>query len=126
MNIVTQELARRTKDRHLQEFVSQWDRLEALVISIYRINVAAAEDEVAYRKLKDWLRKGYPHWQQALRTHWQVTRVGGDVILEDPFLKILAVQDASVFIGNWAAMQTLPSAREALNNYLFSIIEKGK
>jgi hypothetical protein len=126
MNIVTQELARRTKDRHLQEFVSQWDRLEALVISIYRINVAAAEDEAAYRKLKDWLRKGYPHWQQALRTHWQVTRVAGEIITEDPYLKILAVQDAGSFSGNWEAMQTLPAAREALNSLLLSVIEEGK
>ena len=122
MNIVTRELTWRINDRRLREFVSHWDELEALVINIYRMNDAAAEDEEGHQRLRDRLRTDYPHWQNALQAHWQGTRVGGEFIREDPFLKILAVQDASAFAGNWGAMQTLPAAREALNSLLLSLI----
>jgi hypothetical protein len=123
MNIVTQELLRRIKDRHLHEFVSHWDELEALVIGIYRANFAAEADHENYRRLKDWLSRRYPGWQAALRSHWQGVRIEGEIIQADPFLKILAIDDAGAFAGDWRAMQTLPAAREALNSLLISIIE---
>jgi hypothetical protein len=42
---------------------------------------------------------------------------------EDPFARLLAAGAARDFAGNWAAMQTLPAAREALNRWLMDLID---
>jgi hypothetical protein len=123
MNIVTRKLLKRIKDRSLHDFIYHWDDLEALVINIYKTNYTAAEDHHAYRHLREWLSRHYPRWKAALQPYWQEVHSAGQILQVDPFLEILAVEDASEFAESWVAMQTLPAAREALNSLLLSIIE---
>jgi hypothetical protein len=40
---------------------------------------------------------------------------------QDPFLRLLAAEQASDFVGDWEAMQYLPAAREALNLYIQAV-----
>ena len=125
MNIVTQKLVKQVNNPSLKEFVSHWDSLEGLVVNVYRTNYATAEDEVEYLHLRNWLDGHYLDWQEALRPHWQGTRIAGEAVAEDPYKKLLAFDNASDISGSWGAMRTLPAAREALNSLLLSIIAEG-
>lgn len=124
MNIVTQKLIQLIDDRDLYEFVTRWDDLEDLVVSIYREDSISLEDEAEYQQLRGWLNRKYLDWMDDLRPYWHRATIEGKPVNEDPFEKLLAVENAMGFRGNWNAMRTLPAAREALNNYLLSIIEE--
>jgi hypothetical protein len=102
----------------LQEFVRRWDVLEQLVISVFRAKAAAQADEVVYAETRVWLNQHYPQWRDALQPHWQRAKVAGQLASTDPFALLLAHQQAADFVKNWAAMQNLPAAREALNNLI--------
>jgi len=118
VNPVTRVLLNRLRHRHLGQFVGYWDALEALVIRIYKQAAASQADQSEYLRLQSWLLKNYPRWQQALAPHWQKVRVNRRLVEADPFIILLAPERVSAFVENWAAMQTLPAAREALNNFL--------
>ena len=124
MNPYTQSLVKYLKDSRLVEFVVHWDRLEELVIRIYKGKSAAPEDEQEYQSLRTWLLGEYPHWQAALGAYWPLALVAGQPSKEDPFTFLLSIPAAGNFVGHRAAMTTLPAARQALNQYLSDRIER--
>jgi hypothetical protein len=124
LNPFTQSLLRRLKDPQLVEFVLHWDSLEALVIRVYKGKSAAPEDEVEHSRLRAWLLENYPAWEEAVKTYWPLALIAGQPPQEDPFAFLLAVPRAVDFVGNPAAMRTLPAARQALNQYLIDLSGK--
>ena len=125
MNIVTRALLKKVKNRDIKEFVKHWDALEALVIRIYRANAASVDDEKEYSSLRRWVSKKYSPLRSTLYPYWQRARVAGETTKEDPYASLLSAAVAQDFIANWSAMQTLPAAREALNNLLLELQGKG-
>ena len=124
MNPFTQSLLDHIRDRRIEAFVVLWDALEDLVVRVYRGEAATAQDEAEYRHLRRRLQREVANWEPRLRPHWQRTHIGGQPTREDPFLSLLRAPRAADFVDNWAAMQTLPAAREALNHLLMEIIEQ--
>jgi hypothetical protein len=120
-NPVTRSLLRQAQDPRLREFVQQWDALEGLVLRLYRQKEASVEDEQAYQRLRAWLATEYPHWQDVLKLYWRATRIKDQPLSNDPFLLVLSVAQADGFINNRAALQTLPAARETINEYLLTL-----
>jgi hypothetical protein len=103
------------------EFVAQWDRLETLVIAVFRTGTSRGEDEAAYRALAADLRRRYAVVEPELAPHRDGVRAGGDTLDGDPFRALLAAPDAAWFVGNRRALQLLPAAREALNRWLLAL-----
>lgn len=126
MSSFTRFLAEQLGDPHLQEFIANWDGLEALMTRIYKQKQATPQDEAVYRKLREWLRQYYPRWRDRLAPYWQQVRVGGEPLRRDPFEALLGVPHAEHFVDNWKAMQTLPAARESLNQYLMDEVIPGQ
>jgi hypothetical protein len=52
---------------------------------------------------------------------WRVANIAGEPATEDPFVYLIAKSNATEFVGDWRAKQSLPAAREALNEYLISL-----
>jgi hypothetical protein len=113
-------------NRPFAAFVTRWDRLEEIVIGVYRQKMAieAAEDE--FKALWPWLRRQYPQWEAMLRPHWQATRAAGQPVQRDPFRLLLDLGRAADIRGEsgWALMQQLPAAREAINRFLVATAEQ--
>lgn len=120
MNPFSKYLSQWSADRDFNAFVAQWDRLERLVVAIYRqkIDITAAEAE--FESIWPGLRRDYEIWGAALRPLWQATRAGGKATQGDPFQLLLDLQSPAGITGNWLAMQHLPAAREAINRYLLA------
>jgi hypothetical protein len=123
-NPVTQSIVQQIQDPQVVQFVQMWDQFEELVIQVFRSKQASPEAAETYRQVRQDLLLLYPSWQPALAPHWQQSRVKGQASLQDPFTRLLAYQAAADFIGDWPALKHLPPAREALNNYLLSIVER--
>jgi hypothetical protein len=121
MNPFTHFLRRRLRQPSLDEFVERWDRLERLVISVYKDKAATAEDEAIYAEIRPWLQQHYPQWRTQLQTYWPQALIGGQPAREDPFLFLLQAEEAADYVDNWLAMQTLPAAREALNQLVTAL-----
>ncbi|MEO8083880.1 MAG: hypothetical protein ABI780_08665 [Ardenticatenales bacterium] len=102
-------------------FVADWDRLETLVIRVFRAGAAGAEDAAAWTPLRASLAASYPPFAADLAAHWPLTRVAAQPCAADPFRSLLDIPSAAAIVGDWAAMQTLPSAREALNRWLVAM-----
>ena len=124
MNPFTRSLLRRLNDRQLGEFVAAWDQLEALIIQIYKSGEASPTDEAALKQTRRRLSRHYPRWQPDLSRYWPQMRAGGEPLDGDPFEMLLSIQTGDGIPGNWRAMQILPAAREALNQYLLDRIDK--
>ncbi len=118
MNPFTQSLARELADPALDTFIADWDALEALVVRVYRGGVAGPPDVAEWPSLRDRLAASYPVWSAGLAQHWPEIRAGGKPVTEDPFARLMSIPRAADIVGDWAAMQTLPAAREALNRML--------
>ena len=118
MNPFTQSLLKQISDRKLVAFVTRWDALEALVVRVYKGDAATAQDEAEHARLRGALLQDYPRWQATLSEYWPQTRAAGKPTQADPFAFLLSVPRAGDFVDHWAAMQTLPAAREALNRML--------
>lgn len=120
MNPFSRFLRQWSSDLEFGAFVEQWDRLERVVVGVYRgkLDPAAAAPEFA--AVWSWLREHYLHWEEALRPHWQATRAAGEPTHTDPFRLLLSVPEPSAIPGDWRAMQHLPAAREAINRLLKS------
>jgi hypothetical protein len=119
-NPVTQAILKKIDDPELIQFVTAWDELERLVVGVFRRKAASTSEKEMYTRLQQSLMAAYPHWQPALQTYWQHSRIKGGQAMSDPFLRLLSTRQAEDFIGDWEAMKFLPAAREALNNYLLS------
>ena len=118
MNIFSKYLSKRANSAALNEFVAHWDKLEILVITVFKSKQATGEDEEMYRLVSSWFDANYDNWQIKMRPHWQGVLAGGEIIESDPFLALLSAETAADFDGNWRAMQLLAAARETLNNLL--------
>ena len=118
MNPFTRFLSQWSADGRFTQFVEQWDRLERLVIGVYREKVSLSAAEAEFAPLWGWLREHYPRWEPLLRPYWQATRAAGQPTQVDPFRLLLSIESAADIPGDWRAMQHLPAAREAINQYL--------
>lgn len=124
MNPFTRFLSQWSQDHIIAQFIPPWDTVEALVIRVYKSGRATAEDEESYRRVRASLQKIYPQLAEGLRPYWQQTKVGGKLEHGDPFLFLLTADRAADFVDNWVALQHLPAAREALNQYILSVSEE--
>ena len=120
MNPFSRYLSQWSADRDFNAFVALWDRLERLVVAVYRQKIDAAAAEVEFNAIWPGLRQVYETWASALRDHWQATRAAGEATQTDPFQLLLDLQSPAGITGNWRAMQHLPAAREAINRYLLA------
>lgn len=117
-NPYTSFLSADLDDDSLSSFIDHWDRLESLVVSVYRSNAIRSEDEREFNQVWPWLAENYPKWQSALRPHWRQATARGQKVKADPFAGLLEVKSAADIVGNWTLMQELPAAREALNRFV--------
>lgn len=120
MNPFSKYLSQWSADRDFNGFVAQWDRLERLVVAVYRQKIDAVAAETEFSRVWPLLRREYDGWAAALRPHWQATRAAGEATQTDPFQLLLDLQSPAGITGNWRAMQHLPAAREAINRYLLA------
>jgi hypothetical protein len=90
-----------SRDLDLAAFVAHWDRVESLVIDVFRRAEATAADESEWRYLRTWLS----------RQSWA---------LAEPFTLLLHNPRAAAFVGNRVALTALPDARAALNGRLLA------
>lgn len=120
MNLFTSFLRQWSADDDFDAFVVYWDRLERLTIQVYRqkITVEAAQSE--FTEVWPWLRERYGRWQSSLEPFWRQTTAAGQPTQTDPFLLLLEKQSPAAIPGDWQAMQYLPAAREALNQYVLA------
>lgn len=110
----------------IADFVADWDRLETLVIRVFRAGAAGAADAAEWAALRASLAAPYGAFADDLARHWPLTRVAGEPCAVDPFHALVDVPMAGTFVANWGAMQTLPAAREALNRWLVALGANGE
>lgn len=122
MNPYTKFLSQWSNDQPFAAFVADWDRLEQLVIGVYRGKVDTTVSQTDFDELWPRLRELYSIWEPVLRSHWQATRAAGEPTRTDPFRLLLAIGSPAAIPGDWRTMQHLPAAREAINRYL---VEQG-
>lgn len=128
-NPFTAELLARLSERRaddaaaLAPFVDGWDRLESLVIDVYRAGRADRAAEAAWTALRAPLAAAYDGVAAPLAAHWPRVRAAGRPCAADPFRALLDPPAAAAFVDNRTAMQTLPAAREALNRLLVALAE---
>jgi hypothetical protein len=125
LNPYTQSLLRQLDDPRLAEFVAHWDRLETLVIRIYKGKSASPQDEAEHASLQAWLGVEYSNWQPSLAPFWPLALAAGRPLTEDPFALLISIPRAGDFVGNRPALTILPAARQALNQYLLERIGSG-
>jgi hypothetical protein len=118
LNPFSRFLGQWSHNRPFTEFVAQWDELEAVVIRVYRQKMTPDAARATFEQVWPWLRQQYPAWEEALRPFWQQTKAGGQPTRTDPFQLLLAFDQPEAILDNWRAMQHLPAAREAINQYL--------
>jgi hypothetical protein len=123
MNPVTQSLLKQIENPELDRFISCWDDLEILAIDVFRSKKATRQDELAYRQIQDCMLRRYPSWRKSLRPLWQKTKVAGQFLQQDPFMRLMQLEQVSAFAEDWSLVQTLPAAREAINQLLIDLIE---
>jgi hypothetical protein len=115
MNPFSKFLRQWADDASLNEFVEYWDRLEGVVVGVYRGKMTAEAARGEFEQVWPWLRANYGAWEEALRPLWQQTSSGGQPTQNDPFRLLLACSKAEDIQDNWTAMQHLAAAREAVN-----------
>ncbi len=120
INPFTRFLNQWPADDSFSAFVAVWDRLERVVVGVYRARMDADEAEQEYHAVWPPLRRLYPHWEAALHPHWQATHAAGAPTGVDPFALLLELAGPAAIAGDWRAMQHLPAAREAINRYLLA------
>ena len=108
-------------DDDIQLFIAHWDRLEALVVEVYKRQRISAEQAAIFAESWPWLRDHYGRWQARLAPYWPDALVGGQPAPQDPFLRLLGADQLEAFLDDWEALQYLPAAREALNKYLVAV-----
>lgn len=124
MNPVTRSLLQRVPDADLHRFVEDWDELEALIVDIFRQKSVTFRQQEAFFTLQARLVEGYARYKAELDRFWPATKIKGEIVLADPFLRVMEARAAAAFVENWEAMKTLPAAREALNQMLMARTEK--
>lgn len=118
MNPFTKHLSQDLGDSEFLNFVSYWDRLERVLIDVYRQKTTTTAAEPEFHAVWPWLRQQYPTWAKILSPHWQATRAAGEPTKTDPFQLLLDIEKPEDIPGDWRAMQHLPAAREAINRFI--------
>ncbi len=120
MNPFTRFLTQWSDDSNgrLRTFITHWDALERIVVQVYRQKLTPEAAEAEYMRVWPWLRQHYGEWAEVLRPYWQQTRAAGAPTATDPFQLLLDIPFPQAILGDWRAMQHLPAAREAINQYL--------
>jgi len=108
-----------------EALVEVWDRLELLVIAVYRAGEAGPEDERELRAIRDWMEARYARYEAELAPHWRQVRAGGEVVAGDPLRALWERASAASLVRDWRAMQLLPAARETINRWLVALGEPG-
>jgi hypothetical protein len=126
MNPVTRSLLRTIADPQLDVFVTDWDRLEILIVDIYKQKSVSFAQQEEYFHLKQRLEHSLPSVGAELAPFWAGRKILGEQVTADPFAALIAKASAKDFVGDWDAMRTLPAAREALNQMLVARIENRK
>ena len=122
MNPFTRFLKQWTKNEaDLTKFIEHWDQLEALSIRVYKAGGPSAEDEAQYQSIKKYMDLNYSNFAHRLEQFWRQSEVGGEIEHADPFHYLFQYADAKGFVDNWAALQHLPAAREALNGLVLEL-----
>ena len=116
-------LVRQVGNRKIARFVERWDALEALVIRVYKGARATPVDERLYKRLRPELRARLRHYGPELDRYWPEVPVAGKLADHNPFLTLLRAEHPSTFVGNWPAMQMLPAARQAINEWLLDKLQ---
>jgi hypothetical protein len=120
-NPFTKAIAAALRQRKLASFITHWDAVEALVIRVYRGKAATDADVAEYAALKLRAGEAYLALRTSLDPLWRQANVGGAAAAEDPFDALLSRPSATAFVNDWAAMQALPAAREALNRLVLEV-----
>ena len=120
MNPFSKFLRQWSQNVSLDEFVAYWDRLESVVVRVYRQKMTVEEVQGEFEEVWPWLRAHYGAWEGSLGPLWRQTSTGGQPTQNDPFRLLLACTKPEDIQGNWTAMQYLPAAREALNQLILS------
>ena len=120
MNPFSRFLRQWSRNVSLDEFVEYWDRLESVVVGVYRQKMTAEAARGEFEEVWLWLRAHYGVWEASLRPLWRQTSAGGRPTQNDPFYLLLTCAKPEDIQGNWTAMQHLPAAREALNELILS------
>lgn len=105
-----------------EQFITYWDRLERVMVQVYRKKCSLAEASPEFEQVWPWLQQHYDRWQATLEPFWRQTKAAGQPTQTDPFQLLLAKKTVQDIPGDWSAMQHLPAAREAINRYLRSQI----
>ena len=114
-NPFTRALTAQGTSNRLIGFIRNWDRLEQIIIRVYRSAKADEIDDQEWHEVRAILSVELPDWSSELAPHWQGTLIGGQPAVISPFEALIGAAHARDFIGNRQAMRTLPAAREALN-----------
>jgi len=122
-NPFTRFLNQWSRDASFSEFVAYWDALEAVVVRVYRQKTTPQEAAEAFEQVWPWLRAHYGAFEAQLRPFWRQTKAAGQLTQTDPFRLLLEIQQPADIPGDWRAMQHLPAAREAINQYLVNLGE---
>lgn len=126
VNPYTRHVLRQSGRPELTALVAAWDAVEALVIRVYRGGSAGPGDETEYRRLQSALRIELGLWRDELTPLWRSATIGGKPAEYDPFDAVLGRASAAAFVADWAAMQTLPAARQALNSLILQSSAEGE
>ena len=118
MNPFTKFLNQWSSNRQLDQFVARWDELEMVVVQLYREKMTLADARPFFAETWPDLRALYPRWAAELRPFWQQTKAAGEPTRQDPFQMLIDLDRPEAIVGNWSAMQHLPAAREALNQFI--------
>jgi hypothetical protein len=118
MNPFSKYLSQWSDDGEFAAFVAHWDRLERIVIGVYRGKMEVEASGQEFDRVWPWLRERYPRWEETLLPYWRATRAAGEPTRSDPFRLLLGLPEPAAIRDNWGAMQHLPAAREAINQYL--------
>lgn len=106
----------------VEQFVANWDVVEAIVVDVNKRGHATDEERAAYAEARAALLPNYEQqWVGRFAPHWPQTLEAGQPAPADPFPRILAPETADGFVQNWAAMQALAAARETLNRYILNL-----
>jgi hypothetical protein len=114
-NPFTKAIAARLQSKKLAAFIDDWDALEALVIDIFRAKEVTTAQLTYYQTLRATLLARYTALRDLLDAHWRAATINREAVTTDPFLLVLEPDNATAFVDNWAVLQNLPAAREALN-----------
>lgn len=118
MNLFTYFLRQELDLADFEQFIAYWDRLERVMVQVYRKKCTEAEAAAEFELVWPWLQQNYGRWQATLDPFWRRTKAAGQPTQTDPFLLLLQKQSPADITGDWPAMQHLPAAREAINQYL--------